>query len=60
MESLALSEEEIRSITSLLADTMIDYERTLPEKPVFPNINLDQIDALLADPEATLAPAVDL
>jgi len=50
MKSLELSEQQIRKMSSLLGDTLVSYQSTLAEMPVFPDVDIAALNAISAEP----------
>ena len=50
METLELNEQSIRQMAKLLGDTLVEYQSTLAERPVFPDIDLEALNAIATAP----------
>ncbi len=50
MESLELNEQTIREMATLLANTLVEYQSTLADRPVFPNVDIAALNAIASAP----------
>lgn len=50
MDSLELSEQEIRESAGLLADSILAYQSTVADRPVMPQVDVDAMEKILTAP----------
>jgi aromatic-L-amino-acid decarboxylase len=46
MDTLELSEKQIRDMAMRLGETLVEYQATLAERPVFPDVDIDALNAI--------------
>lgn len=50
MQSLELTEQQIREMATLLGDTLVSYQESLAGRPVFPDVDTEALNAIATAP----------